>query len=89
MAICMLSSNMLIAVVAWALAVGLADMPTAMSLVLKKPHPTDSWGVGLVKEGVMCVVGKVRATLSEQDRTKELVCGDLILHVRNERGEEA
>jgi hypothetical protein len=67
----------------------LADMPTAMSLVLKKPHPTDSWGVGLVKEGVMCVVGKVRATLSKQDRTKELVCGDLILHVRNERGEEA
>jgi hypothetical protein len=67
----------------------LADMPNAMSLVLKKHHPTDSWGVGLVKEGVMCVVGKVRTTMSEQDRTKELLCGDLILHVRNERGEEA
>lgn len=67
----------------------LADMPNAVSLVVKKSHPTDSWGVGLVKEGVMCVVGKVRASLSEQNRAKELLCGDLILHVRNERGEEA
>ena len=59
-------------------------MPNAISLVLKKSHPTDSWGVGLVKEGVMCVVGKVNPLVP-----KQLLCGDLILFGCNERDHEA
>jgi hypothetical protein len=64
----------------------LAEMPNTIRLTIERKLG-ESWGVGLVRESMMCVVGKVRESTSNDKH--QLVCGDLILHVRNERGEEA
>ena len=67
----------------------LTDLPSnTMSLTLLKASPSMSWGVGLVKEGSMCVVGRV-SNNHKSNSTNVLQCGDLILRVENERGQEA
>ena len=63
----------------------LAEMPNAVRLTLGR-NTGESWGVGLVRESVMCVVGKVGTSAGQPTK---LECGDLILHIENERGEEA
>mmetsp|Transcript_1330 Transcript_1330/g.2412 ORF Transcript_1330/g.2412 Transcript_1330/m.2412 type:complete len:292 (+) Transcript_1330:904-1779(+) len=57
--------------------------------ISKSPGKT-SWGVGLVKEADVCVVGSVRnpPNMNSGD-TNFLICGDLILFAQNEDGQVA
>jgi hypothetical protein len=70
-----------------------AEMPCALSVFLVRKAPDASWGVGLAKEGDMCVVGRATSSnnnkADDPDFSNQLCCGDLILHVQNEGGQEA
>lgn len=67
----------------------LADMPGSRSVALFKELSSLSWGVGLVQEGSACVVGRAQSHPDGSRKDSYLQCGDMILYVQNENGEEA
>jgi hypothetical protein len=70
----------------------LAEMPGTMVVTLVKESFGISWGVLLSKEGDMCVVvrGAPAVGFSKPPQAdQQLECGDLIIHVQNDHGQEA
>jgi hypothetical protein len=68
----------------------LSDMPGSRSVALTKESCALSWGVGLVQEGNACVVGRAQNQHPDaSSKDSYLQCGDMIMYVQNEHGEEA
>jgi hypothetical protein len=66
----------------------LQDNPCSKAINLRK-SPGASWGVCLVKEGDDCLVGRASEVVDGLESDRHLRCGDMILYVRNDRGDEA
>lgn len=71
----------------------LEHVPGCLALSITRPDGVTSWGVGLLKEGDVCVVGRVgndsTSSASKDARDNSLLCGDLILFAQNEDGKFA
>jgi hypothetical protein len=70
----------------------LEHVPGCLAFSITRPDGDSSWGVGLLKEGDVCVVGRVGNETSSAPNDADcnaLVCGDLILFAQNEDGKFA